>query len=90
MFEDLEPFVEVELEVCLRCRPEIAASPAAPLAMRDRAADGAAGREEEEVDVRIYLRDDAKLGVELGVEGFEWDVGAETTVFPFVAEGVWR
>lgn len=38
--------------------------------------------------MRIYLGDDAEIDVEVEVEGSERDVGSETAVFPFVAEGV--
>lgn len=88
VLEHLQPFVQVELEVCFGGGAEVAAAPAAAFAVRDGAADGAAGGEEEEVDVRVDLGDDAELGVELRVEGFERDVGAQGAVFPFVAEAV--
>lgn len=36
----------------------------------------------------IYLGDDAEINVEVEIECFEGNVGSETAVFPFVAEGV--
>ena len=86
--EDLEPLGEVELEELLGGAAEEAAAPAAAAAVRHGAADGAARGEEEEVDVRVHLADDGVGDVEVGVEGFEGDVGAERAVFPFVAEAV--
>ena len=38
--------------------------------------------------MRVYLGDDAEVYVEMKIECFEGNVGSETTVFPFVAEGV--
>lgn len=40
--------------------------------------------------MRVYLGDDAEVNVEVEVECFEWDIGAEGAVFPFVSEGVGR
>lgn len=51
-------------------------------------ADGAAGGEEEEVHVRVYLADDGEVDVEMRVEGLDGDVGSEAAVFPFVAKGI--
>jgi len=43
-----------------------------------RAADGAAGGEEEEVDVRVHLGNYGEVDAEVEIECFEGDVGAET------------
>lgn len=53
--EDFEPFVEVEFYVLFRGGAEEAASPAAAFAVGYRSSDGAAGGEEEEVYVWVYL-----------------------------------
>ena len=47
VLEHLQPFVEVELEIRFRRGPEVSASPASAFAVRDGAADGAAGGKEE-------------------------------------------
>lgn len=88
MPHDLEPFVQIELEVLLGGGTEEAAAPAATATVGDGLADGAPGGEEEEVDVWVYLGDDAEVDVEVEVECAEGDVGAEGAIFPFVAEGV--
>lgn len=38
--------------------------------------------------MRVYLGDDGEVDVEVEIQSFERDVGAETAVFPFVAEGI--
>lgn len=85
---DFKPLCQVELEVLLGGRAKETAPPAAAFAMGDGLADGAAGREEEEVDVRVYLGNDAEVDIEMEIQGAERNVSAERTVFPFVAEGV--
>lgn len=36
--------------------------------------------------MRVDLGDDREIYVEVGIESFEGDIGAERTIFPFVAE----
>lgn len=55
MAEDAQPFVEVEFDILFDRGAEEAAAPAAAFAVGYRAADGAAGAEEKEVYVWVYL-----------------------------------
>ena len=55
MAEDAEPFVQVEFDVLLDCGPEETAAPTPTFAVGDRAADRAAGTEEEEIDMGVDL-----------------------------------
>lgn len=76
MPEDFEPFVQVQLEVLLCRAPDESAAPPAAASMCYGLADGTPRGEEEEVDVWVYLGDDAEVDVEVEVECFERDVGA--------------
>jgi len=38
--------------------------------------------------VWVHLGDDGEVDVEVKVQSFERDVGAETAIFPFMAEGI--
>lgn len=53
--KDAQPFVEVEFDVLFNGGPKEAAAPATTFAVGYGAADGAAGAEEEEVYVGVYL-----------------------------------
>ena len=88
MSKDLEPFVQVELEILLDGTANESAPPAAASSMGDGASDGATRAEEEDVDVRVYLGDDGEADVEVEVQRLQRDVGAERAVFPLVAKGV--
>jgi len=46
------------------------------------------GGEEEEVDMRIDLRDDGEVDVKVQIECFKWDIGAQGAIFPLVTKGV--
>lgn len=54
--------------------------------MGDGAADGTARGEEKNGNVGVDLRDDGEGYIEVGIESFEGDIGAEGAVFPFVAK----
>ncbi len=86
MSEDLQPLVEIEFEVLLCGAPNESTTPATAATMSYWLADRTTRCKEEEIDVGIYLGDNAKVDVEVEVESFEGDVGAETAIFPFVAE----
>jgi hypothetical protein len=47
-----------------------------------------AGREEEQVDVRVDLADDGEIDVKVDVESLEGDICAQTPVLPFIAERI--
>ena len=88
MAEYFEPFVEIKLEILLQRRAQEASSPATPASVRHWSADRASRREEEKVDVRIHLADDAEVDVEMEVQALERDVGFKRTVFPLMPEAV--
>lgn len=67
MSNDFQPFVEIEFEVLFSCAAEETAAPAATTAMGDGLTDGAAGGEEEEIDVWVYLGYDGEVDVEVEV-----------------------
>ena len=67
MSDDFQPFVKIKFEVLLCCRAEKTPSPAAATTVCYGLADRATGREEEEVDMWVYLRDDAKVYVEVEI-----------------------
>ena len=56
--------------------------------MRNRPSDCTSRREEEEVDVRIYLANNAEVDVEMKIQAFQWDVRLQGAIFPLVAEAV--
>ena len=90
MPQHLEPFVQVEFKVLFRSRAEEATAPAAAATVRYGTTDGAARGEEEEVDMRIDLADDAEVDVEMSIKCLKRDIRPQTAVFPFMAKGVRR
>lgn len=80
MLENFEPFIQVEFEVCFCGRSEVATSPAATFTVGYGATNRATGGEEKEVDVGIYLGDDAELSIELSIECLEWNVCAQGAI----------
>lgn len=67
MTEDLDEFLEIQLDVSFQCTSKVAPSPATASTMGHGSANAASGREEEEVNVRIHLADNAEVDVEMQV-----------------------
>ena len=86
MTQDFEPLVKVKLEILFGCRAKKSSAPATATPMRYGTTDGAAGGEEEEIDVWVDLADDAEIDVEVGVKSLQRDVGSQTPILPFMAE----
>lgn len=88
MSKDLEPFIQVELEILLRGRAQKSPSPPSPFSMCNGSANRAPRGEEEYVNVWVYLADNREADIEVEVQSFQWNVGSQRPVFPFVTERV--
>ena len=67
MSQYLEPFVQIKFEILFGGASYETTSPASTFAMSDGLADGTAGGEEEEIDVRVYLTDNAEVDIKMQV-----------------------
>ena len=78
MSEDLQPFVEIQLQIGLDRTPQISSSPATSAAVRHRPAYRASRRKKEEIDVGIDLTHYAENHIEMEIKCLERNVGAKT------------
>jgi hypothetical protein len=78
--DDLEVLGELELEILFHRRQDKASTPAFALAMGDRPASRPLRREEEEMDVRIDLRDDRVIDVEKQMKTLQRNINPERAI----------
>lgn len=75
MSQDFHPLVQIEFQILLCRGTQKSTAPSASASMGDGLANGPTGREEEEVDVRVHLTDDAEVDVEMQIECLQRYIG---------------
>ena len=90
MAQHAKPLVHVKFDVLLDCRAKEPATPSSTFAVGDWAADRPARAEEEQVDMRVDLRNDGEVDIKVQIQSLDRDIRSQTAVFPLVSEGIWR